>query len=328
MDNLLLNVEDLQIKFKTTNGIIEAVKNISFTIFKGESIGIIGESGCGKSVTAMSILKLLHNNSIIDGKLNYYNKDKIIDINKLNSNSKDLKDIRSKHISMIFQEPMTSFGPMHTIGNQINESVKLKYGYTASKSQEITLKLLKKVKIPNPKLNINSYPHQISGWMRQRAMIAMALACSPDLLIADEPTTALDVTIQSNILNLISELRKESQMSIMFISHNLGVVNNICDRIYVMYMGKIIEEGNSYDLFKTPLHPYTKGLIKSIPSLKDNKTKRLYSIKGHVPDKYKKYTGCVFSDRCNDFMKGKCDIIEPNKIKINKNQFVSCFLYK
>ena len=154
--------------------------------------------------------------------------------------------------------------------------------------------------------------------MRQRAMIAMALACSPDLLIADEPTTALDVTIQSNILNLISELRKESEMSIMFISHNLGVVNNICDRIYVMYMGKIIEEGNSYDIFKTPLHPYTKGLI----------TKRLYSIKGHVPDKYKKYTGCVYSDRCNDFMKGKCDINEPYKIKINKSQFVSCFLYK
>ena len=327
MDNLLLYVKNLGIKFNTNDGVFEAVNNISFKINKGESIGIIGESGCGKSVTAMSILKLLQNNAIVNGEICYVNDNRIIDINKLKSNSKELYHIRQKNISMIFQEPMTSFGPMHTIGNQINESVRLKYGYSDSESEKVTLDLLTKVKIPNPNMNINNYPHQLSGGMRQRAMIAMALACSPDLLIADEPTTALDVTIQSSILNLIYKLRQELNMSIMFISHNLGVVYNICDKIYVMYMGNIVEEGDAYEIFNNPLHPYTKGLIKSIPSLKGRKKKRLFSIKGNVPEKYSNYTGCVYSDRCNDFIKGKCDSFVPNLVKQNKKHFVSCFLY-
>ena len=274
MDNILLYVKNLGIKFNTNDGVFKAVNNISFKINKGESIGIIGESGCGKSVTAMSILKLLQNNAIVNGEICYVDGNRIIDINKLKSNSKELYHIRQKNISMIFQEPMTSFGPMHTIGNQISEAVHLKYGYSDTESEKVTLELLTKVKIPNPNLNINNYPHQLSGGMRQRAMIAMALACSPDLLIADEPTTALDVTIQSSILNLIYELRQELNMSIMFISHNLGVVYNICDKIYVMYMGDIVEEGESGEIFNNPLHPYTKGLINSIPSLKGRKRKR------------------------------------------------------
>ena len=237
----------------------------------------------------MSILKLLQNNAIVNGEICYVDGNRIIDINKLKSNSKELYHIRQKNISMIFQEPMTSFGPMHTIGNQISEAVHLKYGYSDTESEKVTLELLTKVKIPNPNLNINNYPHQLSGGMRQRAMIAMALACSPDLLIADEPTTALDVTIQSSILNLIYELRQELNMSIMFISHNLGVVYNICDKIYVMYMGDIVEEGESGEIFNNPLHPYTKGLINSIPSLKGRNEKRLYSIKGNVPEKNTNY---------------------------------------
>ena len=327
MGNLLLNINNLGIKFKTHNGVFEAVKNISFKIHKGESIGIIGESGCGKSVTAMAILKLLQNNSIVNGEICYIDDDRIIDINKLKIHSKDLNRIRSKNISMIFQEPMTSFGPMHTIGNQINEAVRLKYGYSDSESEKITLDLLTKVKIPYPNLNIKSYPHQLSGGMRQRAMIAMALACSPDLLIADEPTTALDVTIQSNILNLIYELRQELNMAIMFISHNLGVVYNMCDKIYVMYMGNIVEEGKAYEIFNNPLHPYTKGLIKSIPSLKGRKKKRLFSIKGNIPEKYTKYAGCVYSDRCNEFIKGKCDNTFPALTSYNKEHLVRCLLY-
>jgi peptide/nickel transport system ATP-binding protein len=268
----LLEVKNLVTTFKTDEGEVRAVNDISFTLYRGETIGIVGESGSGKSVTSLSIMRLIPNppGRIESGEILYYTEDgEVIDITKLND--KDLRRIRGNEISMIFQEPMTSLNPVYTCGDQVAEAIILHQNKTKKEAEELTLRLFEQVKLPDPKRILNAYPHQLSGGQKQRVMIAMAMSCKPGILIADEPTTALDVTVQKTILNLMNDLKKEIEASIIFITHDLGVIAEIADRVLVMYKGKIVEEGDVLSIFSNPKHPYTKGLLACRPPL----TKRL-----------------------------------------------------
>ncbi|MBF0224878.1 MAG: ABC transporter ATP-binding protein [Desulfobacterales bacterium] len=319
----ILEVKNLSVAFNTDLGIFKAVDNVSFEVKKGKILGIVGESGCGKTVTALSIMRLLPKPSafIENGEIFF----KEVDIVKLNPNK--LHEIRGKKISMIFQEPMTSLNPVHTIGKQISEVYKI-HGYTGKANNifEDSIKMLEKVGIPDPLKRIREYPHQISGGMRQRVMIAIALACNPSVLIADEPTTALDVTIQAQILQLMKALQTENKMSIILITHDLGVVAEMCDHVAVMYGGKIIEIGNVYDIFHNPQHPYTIGLLESIPRLESKRKTRLPTIKGMVPSLYEMPDGCRFQNRCNK-VKDIC-VSEPKMIEINNEHFAACHMLK
>lgn len=268
----LLEVKNLVTTFKTDEGEVRAVNDVSFTLYRGETIGIVGESGSGKSVTSLSIMRLIPNppGRIESGEILYYTEDgEVIDITKLGD--KDLRRIRGNEISMIFQEPMTSLNPVYTCGDQVSEAIILHQNKTKKEADELTLKLFEQVKLPDPKRILKAYPHQLSGGQKQRVMIAMAMSCKPGILIADEPTTALDVTVQKTILNLMNDLKKEIEASIIFITHDLGVIAEIADRVIVMYKGKIVEEGNVLSIFEKPQHPYTKGLLACRPPL----TKRL-----------------------------------------------------
>ncbi len=320
MSDLLVEVKNLKTYFYTEDGTVPAVNGVDFHINKGETLGIVGESGCGKSVTAMSILRLIPNppGKIVDGDITFLNK-KILEINK-----REMMHIRGNDISMIFQEPMTSLNPVFTIGDQVSEVLMLHRNMSKDKAQKNSIELLKTVGIPRAENVINEYPHSLSGGMRQRAMIAMALACNPKLLIADEPTTALDVTIQAQILDLMKKLQKDFNTSIMFITHDLGVIAEMADRVIVMYTGKVVEEANVIDLFDNPLHPYTKGLMKSKPSI-DQSQNRLYAIKGMVPNLLKKTKGCMFSPRC-EYAMDICKEKEPKLRTIGKNRKVRCWL--
>jgi len=317
----LLKVEDLSIKFKTgKKDFVNAVSQVNFTINKGETLALVGESGCGKSVTSLSIMRLISNSvGKIDGKIIFKDKDFI------QLTEKEMRSIRGKDVSMIFQEPMTSLNPVHRIGKQISEVLKLHTDASGDELKRQTVDILKKVGIPRPEKIVSEYPHQLSGGMRQRIIIAMAMACNPSLLIADEPTTALDVTIQAQILDLMNDLKTNYDTAILLITHDLGVVAEMADRVMVMYYGQIVEEAHVKTIFKNPQHPYTIGLLNSIPSLEDEQDK-LQPIEGNVPNIGEVTKGCPFFFRCTQ-AHSKCFERNPPLIKTNNEHAVRCWLY-
>jgi peptide/nickel transport system ATP-binding protein len=293
MEQQLLDIKQLQITFKTDHGDVVSIDDVSFNIKHGETIGIVGESGCGKSVTSLSIMGLLgQKGRVTNGQILFNGKD------LADCNEETMRKIRGNEISMIFQEPMTSLNPVFTIGHQLIEGIKLHSKLKKKEALKIAVDMLKKVGIPRAEEIIHEYPHALSGGMRQRVMIAMALACEPKLLIADEPTTALDVTIQAQILELMKQLRKEYSTSIMLITHDLGVIAEMADRVIVMYAGQVVEESDVFTLFNNPKHPYTVGLMNSIPHLDDESEERLSSIPGTVPSLQQMPKGCRFHTRC------------------------------
>lgn len=317
---MLLEVKNLKTEFKLKHGTVRAVDDISFTIDKGEILAIVGESGSGKSVTSLSIMGLLQNPGRIAGG------DILFKSHNLNEMSQqELQQIRGNEISMIFQEPMTSLNPVWRIKDQIMENIMTHMKVSKKEALERTIKMLDIVGIPSPAERANDYPHQMSGGMRQRVMIAMALSCDPELLIADEPTTALDVTIQAQILELLYNMREKFNMAVLLITHDLGVVSEAADRVIVMYCGKIVEEADVKSLFKNPLHPYTVGLLKSIPQIDDERDERLYMIKGMVPNPLHMPPGCSFSDRCDRCME-RCTKETP-ELQVVDGHKVRCFLY-
>lgn len=322
MNKSLVEFKNLKTYFHTDKGIVKSVNDVSFHIEKGETVGIVGESGCGKSVTAMSLMRLIPSppGKIEGGDILFEGK------SILEMSEQELRSIRGNEISMIFQEPMTSLNPALTIGHQLCEGIILHEKLSKKDARKKAIDMIKLVEIPRAEEVYSSYPHELSGGMRQRVMIAMALSCNPKLLIADEPTTALDVTIQSQILDLMRNVKDKFNTSIMLITHDLGVVAEMCDRVVVMYAGKVVETGNVLDIFKNPLHPYTKGLLMSKPTLTNDST-TLYSIPGQVPNPINLPNGCYFSDRCSKAM-DKCKYEIPKLKDLNNNQKVACWLYE
>ncbi len=317
----ILAVENLSISFKTFDGIYQAIEKINFSLKKGEILGIVGETGCGKSVTARAIMNLLPENNTLISSGNIYYKNS--DLLKLKNKVK--KDIICKEMSMIFQDPMTYLNPVISVGKQLYDVVKVK-NKTLSKHdiKKNVERLINLVKLPNPKNILQSFPHELSGGMRQRILIAMALAGKPKILIADEPTTALDVTIQAQILNLIEELRNELKLSVILITHDLGVLAQFVDRVIVMYAGQIVEKALTYDLFNNPMHPYTNGLLNAIPNIYKNN--KLQTINGSLPDLIKPPAGCRFYDRCG-FKMNKCKN-DLKDLMLSNEHFVRCFKFE
>jgi oligopeptide/dipeptide ABC transporter ATP-binding protein len=320
----ILEIKDLRTYFFTYEGVAKAVDGVSYQLEKGEPLGVVGESGCGKSVTALSVLRLIPvpPGRVVGGEILFKGR------NLLGLSEDEMRKIRGNRISMIFQEPMTSLNPVFTVGNQIQETFKLHQGLSKKESLEKSIEMLRLVNIPTPERAVERYPHELSGGMRQRVMIAMALACNPEILIADEPTTALDVTIQAQILDLMNKLKEELGMAIILITHNLGVVAETARRVIVMYAGKIVEEAQTKTLFGNPQHPYTMGLLKSIPVLGDKIRRgkvRLNEIPGVVPSLYELPSGCKFSTRC-PFVMDICKEKEPELKEIEKGHFSSCWL--
>lgn len=321
MSENIIEVKQLQTQFTRDNKKTVVLDNVSFHIKKGEVLGLVGESGCGKSVTSLSIMRLFKDTTgeITNGEITYNGK------NLLAISEGDMRGIRGKEIAMIFQEPMTSLNPVMKIGEQLMESIRLHLGYSDKKARDHAVSMLTKVGIPRPQEIINEYPHQLSGGMRQRIMIAMAMSCRPNLLIADEPTTALDVTIQAQILDVMKQLQSDENMSMLLITHDLGVVAEMCNRVVVMYAGRVVEEASVYDLFDDPKHPYTKGLIGSVPKL-GQKRARLDSVPGNVPNPNQMPKGCKFAPRCKDAMP-VCWEKEPVITTTGSERFCRCWLY-
>ncbi|MTW85815.1 ATP-binding cassette domain-containing protein [Virgibacillus dakarensis] len=319
MGDVLLEVKGLHVHFVNKNNRIPAIEGVDFKIREGETLGIVGESGCGKSITSMSILKLLPPEAeIVDGDI-YFKGSDLTELSK-----RQLTKIRGNEISMIFQEPMTSLNPVYTIGNQISEALRYHYGLSKKQSKKRVIEMLKLVGIPAPEKRFYEYPHELSGGMRQRIMIAMALICNPDLLIADEPTTALDVTIQAQILELMKSLKNDFNTSIIMISHDLGVIAEMTDNVLVMYGGMVVENCDVKTLFENPLHPYTKGLLNSLPKV-DERKEELNTIDGAVPSLSKMPAGCKFWPRCPYAME-ICKTTRPDMFE-KDNHKVRCFLY-
>jgi len=310
----VVDVQDLHVNIALDEGRLEPVRGVSFSIAEGETLGLVGESGCGKSLTSRAILGINEKKCISSGKILFDVDGKIEDLLSLKYGSKEIRAIRGSKAAMIFQEPMVAFHPMYSIGKQINESTLLHITKDKEKSKQITLDIMKQVGIANAEKRYNQYPHEFSGGMLQRALIAMALVCRPALLIADEPTTALDVTIQAQILELMKDLRNKINSSIILITHDLGVVANLCDSIRVMYAGKIVEEGKTRDIFYEPRHPYTWGLLNSIPKINIEEKERLVPIDGQPPDLLKPPAGCAFAERCPHVM-AICQQQQPPLIK-------------
>jgi oligopeptide/dipeptide ABC transporter ATP-binding protein len=315
IDNAV-DIRNLKVHFTTEEGEVKAVNGVDLSIPRGKIVALVGESGCGKSVTAYSILRLIRKpGRIVDGTIMFRPKqDAPFDVLKLADNSKTLFELRGGQISMIFQEPMTALSPVHTIGNQIGEAIRNHQRMTKEQARQKTIEILGKVGIPAPEQRIDLYPFEMSGGMRQRAVIAMALICNPELLIADEPTTALDVTIQAQILGLMKNLQKDLNTSILLITHDLGVVAQMADEVAIMYLGRIIERADVRTIMKAPKHPYTKGLLESLPSLSMNK-ERLPSIEGSVPALTEVPDGCPFHPRCPQAEAGVCDCGAPPRLE-------------
>ena len=316
----LLQVQNLQTSFFTPEGEVRAVDGVSFEIGEGKTLGLVGESGCGKSVTSLSIMRLISSppGEIVGGEIYYRGRD------LLKLNKEEMRKIRGNEISMIFQEPMTSLNPVFTIGNQIGEAIRLHQGLGKKETRAKTIEMLRLVKIADPESRVDSYPHQLSGGMRQRVMIAMALSCNPNLLVADEPTTALDVTIQAQILELIKELQQRMGMALLLITHDLGVVAERADEVAIMYAGKIVERASAQAIFARPLHPYTVGLLNSLPGTGGKKKKRLDAIPGVVPSPLDLPSGCRFRDRCPKAA-GICAEAEPLLAEKEQGHPVACY---
>ncbi|BDH62780.1 peptide ABC transporter ATP-binding protein [Lysinibacillus sp. PLM2] len=319
----ILEVKDLKTSFHTERGSVTALHGINFQLKEGEILGIVGESGCGKSVTSQSILRLYDEKYLVDyeGEINFQGK------NLLELPIDKMQEIRGNDISMIFQDPLSSLNPVYTIGFQISESLMIHQKLSKKEATEKAIELLGLTGISAPEKRVKQYPHELSGGMRQRVMIAMALACKPKVLIADEPTTALDVTIQAQILDLILQLNKEYKMSVMFITHDLGVVAEVCTRVIVMYLGQIVEETDVETLFSKPLHPYTKGLMKSMPTLEGDRSEKLHVIEGAVPSLNNIPKGCRFAERC-PFADELCKEKPPELMVHNDNHKVRCWHYE
>jgi peptide/nickel transport system ATP-binding protein len=331
-DDVLLEVKDLRTYFYLPEGTVRAVDGVDFTMRRGSTLGIVGESGCGKSVTAYSILKLITKpGKIVEGSIRFDRSQNgmpdRVDLAAFGDNSRELRDVRGKDIAMIFQEPMNSLSPVHTIGEQIMEGIILHMGVSRREALQRAIELLRQVGIPKPERRVHAYTFQLSGGMRQRAMIAAALACKPKLLIADEPTTALDVTMQAQILDLLRHLQEQLGMAIMLITHDLGIVAEMCDEVVVMYLGEVVEQAPVDQLFHDPQHPYTQALLKSVPRLGYGRRQRLNPIRGSIPDPFSRPKGCPFHDRCEKRISGKCDVIHPALTRLPDGRTVRCLLY-
>ena len=322
---MLLDIQKLSLTFHTEEGDSQVLDDVSFTVDKGDTIALVGESGSGKSVTALSILRLLEKTSSVSssGRIIFDGQD------ILSWKESDMLHVRGNRIAMIFQEPMTSLNPSYTVGNQIMEAILLHQPVSKEEARDRAINILRRVELPNAARAVDRYPHELSGGMRQRAMIAMALSCTPSLLIADEPTTALDVTTEAEILELMRELQAQMGMTIMFITHNLGVVAQTCDHVAVMYLGRVVENAPIDAIFYNPHHPYTQALLRSIPRIGSKTKQRLEPIRGVVPDPYANVQGCPFHDRCSDFMPGACDVHVPAMTVLpdERNHSVRCFLH-
>lgn len=328
----LLTIQDLHVHFQTREGTVRALNGVDMTLYRGETLGLVGESGCGKSMTARAILRMVpYPGRIVKGDIHLYRKTdsdvEDIDLTALHEDGEEIRHIRGRDISMIFQEPMTSLSPVHTIGNQIIEAIRLHQGLNAQEARARAVEMLDLVGIPDANARVDAYPFELSGGMRQRAMIAMALSCNPSLLIADEPTTALDVTIQAQILELIVRLQEQFQMTVLMITHNLGVVAAMAHRVAVMYLGRIVEQASVDDIFHDPKHPYTQALLKSVPKVGEKTGQRLWAIEGNVPDPFVQIPGCPFHPRCHQFMPGVCDRQVPQPTTVGPDHMVSCLLY-
>ena len=332
----LVEVKDLRTYFRLDQGTVRAVDGVSFEVQRGETLGIVGESGCGKSVTARSIMRLIRPpGQIVSGQVLLHQRhpangtpEEVVDLVALKPNGRRMRSIRGGEIAMVFQEPMTSLSPVHTVGDQITEALRLHQPLSPRAAREQAAEMLARVRMAQPRRVIDQYPFELSGGMRQRVMIAMALVCHPSLLIADEPTTALDVTTEAQILNVMRDLQREMGMAIMFITHNLGVIAQMAERVAVMYLGQIVEVAGVKDLFNRPSHPYTDALLRSIPRMGKKSDQPLESIKGSVPDPYAQPQGCRFHARCLRMMRGLCEREEPASYQIAPGHEVRCHLYR
>ncbi len=357
-NDVLLEVKDLHVHFPTRGGTVRALQGVNFRIERGKTLGIIGESGSGKSVTAQCIMRILPNpGKIVSGNILYHPQEhgnraleqsQVVDLAQLDPKGEAMRKIRGGEMGMIFQEPMNSLTPVYStgvhiteavylhsdrlspfrkVGKQLTESVQAHRKVTDKEARDIAIDMLSKVGIPMPEQRVDNYPHQMSGGQRQRVMIAIALSCNPSLLIADEPTTALDVTTQAQINDLMRELQEEFNMAIMYITHDMGVIAEMADRMVVMYLGQAMEEGDVDSIFNDPKHPYTQSLLRSIPKLGNERGARLETIKGMVPDAFSVPSGCPFHTRCPEFMPSICDRIEPKFYPVGKDRYASCLLY-
>ncbi|MBB5179646.1 oligopeptide transport system ATP-binding protein [Planomicrobium koreense] len=319
MGERLLDVKNLVTSFRTADGTLQAVRDVSFHVDKGETLCIVGESGCGKSITSLSVMRLLPSNGSIESGEILLNGEPL-----QNLSNEQMRKIRGNRLSMIFQEPMTALNPVLTIGYQLREPLMLHHKVSKAEASKQGIELLRQVGIPNPEKRLNQYPHELSGGMRQRVMIAMALSCHPSLLIADEPTTALDVTIQAQILDLIKDLKEKLNMGVLMITHDMGVVAEVADRVMVMYAGKKIEEGPVEEIFTNPSHPYTLGLLHSVPNVDDPEFE-LEPIPGNMPGLNEQISGCRFHPRCK-FAMDKCKVTEPPNFKVSNGHSAMCWL--
>ena len=335
-NNVLLEIKDLRVSFPLDEGTVRAVEGVNLTMRRGEVLGVVGESGCGKSITAHSVLRIIPPPGRIDaGQILFHapsqsdaNGNGVVDLARLDPTGSEIRDIRGKDIAMIFQEPMSSFSPVHTIGSHIVEAILLHQDVSKTKAREMTIELLRLVGISGAEQRVDNYPHQFSGGMRQRAMIAMALSCNPSLLIADEPTTALDVTIQAQILELMRGLQKQLGMAIMFITHNLGVIAQIADTVAIMYLGQVVEYGPVREILRNPKHPYTVDLLRAVPRLGKTAGQRLVAIEGSIPSPFQRPSGCPFHPRCSRMMPGRCEVHMPAVTQLDELHSVRCLLYE